>query len=171
MAFVAYAGRFRLVLDDGRQFGRHIAAFIKFGEVIKNKMTMQDIDFGYTSDHARKNADAVLPAIQCWPNQYKRDYDIKIELPEFTSVCPKTGLPDFGVITIEYIPDELCLELKSLKYYLLEYRDMGIFMENIANKILDDVVKACQPKKATVTGVFTPRGGLRSVITAKYEKK
>ena len=82
-----------------------------------------DIDFGYTSDHARKNADAVLPDIQCWPNQYKRDYDIKIELPEFTSVCPKTGLPDFGVITIEYIPDELCLELKSLKYYLLEYRD------------------------------------------------
>ena len=118
-----------------------------------------DIDFGYTSDHARKNADAVLPDIQCWPNQYKRDYDIK------------TGLPDFGVITIEYIPDELCLELKSLKYYLLEYRDMGIFMENIANKILDDVVKACKPKRATVTGVFTPRGGLRSVITAKYEKK
>ena len=74
------------------------------------------------------------------------------------------------MITIEYIPDELCLELKSLKYYLLEYRDMGIFMENIANKILDDVVKACKPKKATVTGVFTPRGGLRSVITARYEK-
>ena len=94
-----------------------------------------DIDFGYTTAHARKNADVVLPEIQCWQNQYKRDYDIKIELPEFTSVCPKTGLPDFGVITIEYIPDELCLELKSLKYYLLEYRDMGIFMENIANKI------------------------------------
>ena len=134
-------------------------------------MKTQDIDFGYTSDHARKNADAVLPQIQCWPNQYKRDYTIKIELPEFTSVCPKTGLPDFGVITIEYIPNELCLELKSLKYYLLEYRDMGIFMENIANKILDDVVKACQPKCATVTGVFTPRGGLRSVITASYDEK
>ena len=80
-------------------------------------MKTQDIDFGYTSAHARKNADTVLPAIQCWPNQYKRDYDIKIELPEFTSVCPKTGLPDFGTITIEYVPDELCLELKSLKYY------------------------------------------------------
>ena len=130
-----------------------------------------DIDFGYTTAHARKNADVVLPEIQCWQNQYKRDYDIKIELPEFTSVFPKTGLTDFGVITIEYIPDELCLELKSLKYYLLEYRDMGIFMENIANKILDDVVKACHPKKATVTGTFTPRGGLRSVIVAKYEKK
>ena len=124
-----------------------------------------DIDFGYTTDHARKNADTVLPAIQCWENQYKRDYLVRIELPEFTSVCPKTGLPDFGTIVIEYIPDRLCLELKSL-----EYRDMGIFMENIANKILDDVVKACQPKKATVTGTFTPRGGLKSVITASYEK-
>ena len=129
-----------------------------------------DIDFGYTSDHARKNADTKLPAIQCWQNQYRRDYDIKIELPEFTSVCPKTGLPDFATITIEYVPDEWCLELKSLKYYLLEYRDMGIFMENTANKILDDIVAACHPKKAVVTGVFTPRGGLRSVITAKYER-
>ena len=92
-------------------------------------------------------------------------------MPEFTSVCPKTGLPDFGVITIEYIPNELCLELKSLKYYLLEYRDMGIFMENIANKILDDVVKACHPKCAKVTGTFTPRGGLRSVIVASYDEK
>ena len=160
-----------LVLDAGRKFGSFILNIYKFNEVIKNKMTKKDIDFGYTSDHARKNADAVLPAIQCWPNQYKRDYDIKIELPEFTSVCPKTGLPDFGTITIEYIPNDLCLELKSLKYYLLEYRDMGIFMENIANKILDDVVAACQPKKATVTGVFTPRGGLRSVIVAKYDEK
>ena len=130
-----------------------------------------DIDFGYTQDHARKNADTVLPAIQCWENQYKRDYVVRIELPEFTSVCPKTGLPDFGTIVIEYIPNELCLELKSLKYYLLEYRDMGIFMENIANKILDDVVKACKPKKATVTGTYTPRGGLKSVIVATYENK
>ncbi|WP_424244052.1 7-cyano-7-deazaguanine reductase [Elusimicrobium posterum] len=130
-----------------------------------------NIDFGYTQTHARKGADVKLPAIQAFENQYKRDYDIKIELPEFSSVCPKTGLPDFGTITIEYIPDQLVLELKSLKYYLLEYRDMGIFMENIANKILDDVVSACSPKKAVITGVFTPRGGLRSTITAKYEKK
>ena len=69
----------------------------------------RDIDFGYTKDHARKGANTELPAIQCWENQYKRDYVIKIVLPEFTSVCPKTGLPDFGVITIEYIPNELCL--------------------------------------------------------------
>lgn len=134
-------------------------------------MKKQDLDFGYTADHARKNANAVLPKIQCWPNQYKRDYVIRHELPEFTSVCPKTGLPDFGVIVIEYIPNKWCLELKSLKYYLLEYRDMGIFMENIANKILDDVVKSCKPKHATVTGTFTPRGGLRSVIVASYDEK
>lgn len=131
---------------------------------------MNDIDFGYTKDHARKGANVVLPAIQCWENQYKRDYLVKIVLPEFTSVCPKTGLPDFGIITIEYIPAKLCLELKSLKYYLLEYRDMGIFMENIANKILDDVVKACKPKCARVIGEFTPRGGLKSVITAEFGK-
>ena len=130
----------------------------------------RDIDFGYTKDHARKGANTKLPAIQCWENQYKRDYLVKISLTEFTSVCPKTGLPDFGVITIEYIPAKLCLELKSLKYYLLEYRDMGIFMENIANKILDDVVKACKPKAARITGEFTPRGGLKSVIVAEYGK-
>jgi len=130
----------------------------------------KDIDFGYTTGHARKGADAKLPPIQCWENQYKRDYLIKIVLPEFTSVCPKTGLPDFGVITIEYIPDALCLELKSLKYYLLEYRDMGIFMENTANKILDDVVSACKPRAARITAQFTPRGGLKSEIVAEYGK-
>jgi 7-cyano-7-deazaguanine reductase len=131
---------------------------------------MKDFDFGYTKDHAGKGAGAKLPEIECWENQYKRDYFIQIKLPEFTSVCPKTGLPDFGIITIEYIPAKLCLELKSLKYYLLEYRDMGIFMENIANKILDDVVRACAPKAARVTGKFTPRGGLESVITAEHGK-
>ncbi|MCL2888199.1 MAG: preQ(1) synthase [Elusimicrobia bacterium] len=132
---------------------------------------MSDIDFGYTKGHAKKGADAKLPKIECWENQYKRDYEIKIVLPEFTSVCPKTGLPDFGVITIDYVPNKLCLELKSLKYYFLEYRDMGIFMENTANKILDDVVAACKPKRAVITAEFTPRGGLKSVITAKYGVK
>jgi len=131
-------------------------------------MKDKDLDFGYTKTHARKGANAKLPKIECWENQYNRDYLIKIILPEFTSVCPKTGLPDFGIITIEYIPGKLCLELKSLKYYLLEYRDMGIFMENIANKILDDVVSACRPKSARITAEFTPRGGLKSVITAEH---
>jgi 7-cyano-7-deazaguanine reductase len=127
--------------------------------------------YGYTSAHAAKGAHDALPPLDTWENQYKRDYVINIENPEFTSVCPKTGLPDFGTVTIEYVPDKLCLELKALKYYLLAFRNKGIFMENIANRILDDVVAACSPKSATVTGEFTPRGGLSSVIVAKWEKK
>jgi len=130
----------------------------------------KNLDFGYTKTHARRGADVKLPQIQCWENQYKRDYLIRHTLPEFTSVCPKTGLPDFATITIEYIPNKLCLELKSLKYYLLEYRDMGIFMENTANKILDDVVKAAKPKCARIIADFTPRGGLQSKIIAEYGK-
>ena len=130
----------------------------------------KDLDFGYTKTHARRGADTKLPKIQCWENQYNRDYFIRISLPEFTSVCPKTGLPDFATITIEYIPNKFCLELKSLKYYLLEYRDMGIFMENTANKILDDVVKAAKPKCARIIADFTPRGGLKSQIVAEYGK-
>ena len=86
-------------------------------------------------------------------------------------MCPKTGLPDFGTVTIEYVPGKLCLELKSLKYYFLQYRNCGIFMENIANRVLDDVVKAIKPKSCTVTGDFTPRGGLSSIIVATYKAK
>ncbi|MDP2864964.1 MAG: preQ(1) synthase, partial [Elusimicrobiota bacterium] len=118
--------------------------------------------FGYTQNQAQSVKNIKLPELEAWENQYKRDYTIIIEHPEFTSVCPKTGLPDFGTITIEYIPGKLCLELKSLKYYFLQYRNCGIFMENIANRILDDVVKAVKPKSCTVTGDVTPRGGLRS---------
>ena len=127
--------------------------------------------FGYTTGQAESVKHIQLPAIESWENQYNRDYTIKIVHPEFTSVCPKTGLPDFGTITIEYIPGKLCLELKSLKYYFLQYRNCGIFMENIANRVLDDVVKAIKPKSCTVTGDFTPRGGLRSVIEASYPYK
>jgi len=126
---------------------------------------------GYTSDHAATPHSIKLPAIETWPNQYKRDYTIMIEHPEFTSVCPKTGLPDFGTVTIEYVPNKTCLELKSLKYYFLQYRNTGIFMENIANRVLDDVIRACKPKSCTVTGDFTPRGGLSSVIVATYNAK
>jgi len=125
--------------------------------------------YGYTPLHAAKHPQ--LPRIEAWPNQYRRDYDIRIENPEFTSVCPKTGLPDFGTITLEYVPDKSCVELKSFKYYLLAYRNAGIFMENIVNLILDDVVRAIKPKKAVVTGDFTPRGGLKSVVTASYKRK
>lgn len=127
--------------------------------------------FGYTQGQAQSVKSIKLPEIEAWENQYKRDYTIIIEHPEFTSVCPKTGLPDFGTITIEYIPGKLCLELKSLKYYFLQYRNCGIFMENIANRILDDVIKAIKPRSCTVTGDFTPRGGLSSVIIAQYKAK
>lgn len=127
--------------------------------------------YGYTTGQAQSVKRIKLPAIESWENQYRRDYTIKIVHPEFTSVCPKTGLPDFGVITIDYVPGKLCLELKSLKYYFLQYRNCGIFMENIANRVLNDVVKAVRPKTCAVTGDFTPRGGLRSVIEAKYPYK
>jgi 7-cyano-7-deazaguanine reductase len=132
---------------------------------------MKKTKFGYTSKHASSFTKIKLPKIDVWENQYPdNDYIIKIIHPEFTSLCPKTGLPDFGTITIEYIPDKYCLELKSLKYYFLKYRNLGIFMENAVNKILEDVVEAAKPKKCIVTGEFTPRGGIRSVICASYEK-
>ncbi len=101
----------------------------------------------------------------------KRNYTISISCPEFTSVCPKTGLPDFGTITINYIPDKECIELKSLKYYLLDYRNKGIFYEFITNKILDDLVKVLKPREITVTGNFTARGGISTAVTVEYRKK
>jgi len=134
-------------------------------------MKRKTTSFGYSDNQARSFKEIKLPEIESWENQYRRDYTIKIVHPEFTSVCPKTGLPDFGTLTIEYVPDKLCLELKSLKYYFLQYRDMGIFMENIANRVLDDVVRAIKPKNCAVTGEFTPRGGIKSVITARYPYK
>lgn len=108
-----------------------------------------------------------LPPIETFPNQFS-DYEIEIEIPEFTSLCPKTGLPDFGTIVIRYVPDKRCLELKSLKMYLLAYRTLGIFYENAVNRILKDVVKACQPVHAVVTGEFNPRGGIKSIVEARY---
>ena len=124
----------------------------------------------YTDEHAAAGVRARLPEIETWPNQYP-DYEIEIVMPEFTSVCPKTGLPDFGKIVLRYIPDRLCLELKSYKMYLLSFRDLGIFQENIVNRILHDVIKAAKPVKATVIGEFTPRGGLATVVTAEWNRK
>jgi 7-cyano-7-deazaguanine reductase len=98
----------------------------------------------------------------------KRDIQISIEQPEYTSVCPMTGLPDMGCITIEYVPAKTIVELKSLKYYLLQYRNVGIFYENIVNRILDDLVSVLSPKRMTVIGDFTPRGGISTVVTASY---
>jgi 7-cyano-7-deazaguanine reductase len=121
----------------------------------------------YTDAHARSGIEAELPDIECWANQYP-GYEITIAMPEFTSICPKTGLPDFGTVTIRYRPDKLCLELKSLKGYFTAYRNLGIFYENAVNRILRDVVKACHPVTAKVTGEFSTRGGMRSVIEAEY---
>jgi len=110
-----------------------------------------------------------LPKIETFSNQFP-GYEIKIEIPEFTSVCPKTGLPDFGTIIIRYIPRRHCLELKSLKEYILSYRNLGIFYENVVNRILEDVVRICRPVRASVVGEFNPRGGIRSVIEARYPR-
>jgi 7-cyano-7-deazaguanine reductase len=98
----------------------------------------------------------------------KRDIHITIRQPEYTSVCPMTGLPDVGCITIDYVPDKTIIELKSLKYYLLQYRNVGIFYENIVNRILDDLAAALRPKYMTVTGDFTARGGITSTVVAEY---
>jgi 7-cyano-7-deazaguanine reductase len=121
----------------------------------------------YTEQHAKSGIDAQLPGIECWSNQFS-GYEITIAMPEFTSICPKTGLPDFGTITIRYRPDKLCLELKSLKGYFLAYRNLGIFYENAVNRILRDIVKICQPLSANVTGEFNTRGGMKSIIEAEF---
>lgn len=126
----------------------------------------------YTDEHAEAGVQATLPDIETWPNQYGQ-YEIEIVMPEFTSVCPKTGLPDHGTLRLIYTPRERCLELKSLKMYTLAYRNLGIFQENAVNRMLADVVKAADPMQATVIGEFAPRGGVSTRVTATYsvEKK
>ena len=124
----------------------------------------------YSDEHAEAGVRAGLPEIECWPNQYPTGYEIEIEMPEFTSVCPKTGLPDHGTLVLRYVPDKLCLELKSLKMYTLAYRNLGIFQENVVNRMLEDIVKAAKPWEATVIGDFMPRGGVHTRITATYAR-
>jgi 7-cyano-7-deazaguanine reductase len=110
-------------------------------------------------------------SLEVFPNpRPERDYRIEIHAPEFTSVCPKTGLPDFGTIHIEYVPDRACVELKSLKYYLTAFRNQGIFYEAVTNRILDDLVAACKPRRMTVTGAFSARGGITTTVVATFEK-
>ena len=109
--------------------------------------------------------------IETFPNPRPgRDYEISIDVPEFTSLCPNTGLPDFGEIRITYIPDQLCIELKSLKYYLIGFRNKGIFYEHVTNQILDDLVAMCRPRKMTVVGDFSVRGGIKTEVTARFEQ-
>ena len=125
---------------------------------------------GYTDDHAQSGLDFDFPSIDTWQNQFKA-YEILVDDPEFTSVCPKTSLPDFGRLTIRYMPRESCMELKSLKEYLFCYRNLGIFQENIVNQVLDDVVKACDPVWAVVVGDFRPRGGISTIVEARYPRR
>lgn len=124
----------------------------------------------YTEKHAKAGLKEKLPKIECFENQFK-GYEVTISNPEFTSICPKTGLPDFGTIYIIYMPDKWCLELKSLKLYLLGYRNLGIFNENAVNRILKDCAAACKPKWMRVSGEFTPRGGIATKVEAKYPNR
>src|SRR6202167_2171365 len=123
----------------------------------------------YTDAHARAGIEAPLPALEAWPNQFP-GYTIRTRFPEYTSVCPKTGLPDYGAITIEYQPRGRCLELKALKIYLLAYRNLGIFYENAVNRMLRDIVAATRPVRCTVRGEFTPRGGLTTTVEARWPR-
>ncbi len=129
----------------------------------------------YTAEHASAGLDHDFPEIETWPNQFppsgQSGYEIIVDDPEFTSVCPKTGLPDFGNIVIRYEPDRLCLELKSLKEYLQAYRNLGIFQENIVNRVLEDVVRWAKPVWAEVKGEFRPRGGISTVVIAQWPRK
>ena len=109
--------------------------------------------------------------LETFPNpRPERDYEIAIQCPEFTSLCPKTGLPDFGEIRITYVPDTKCVELKSLKYYIIEFRNRGIFYEHVTNEILDDLVAVLEPRRLTVVGDFSVRGGIKTLVTAEYRK-
>ena len=123
----------------------------------------------YTPEHAKAGLDTELPEIETFPNQFPA-YEIVVDIPEFTSVCPKTGLPDFGKLTIRYMPDKRCLELKSLKEYLLEYRSLGIFQENVVNRVLEDLVRAAKPVWAVVKGDFNARGGISTIVEARWPR-
>jgi 7-cyano-7-deazaguanine reductase len=121
----------------------------------------------YSDKHAGAGIDTELPKLDTWPNQFP-GYTITTRFPEYTSVCPKTGLPDYGTIVIEYEPRRACLELKALKVYLLAYRNLGIFYENAVNRMLRDIVAATRPVWCTVRGEFTPRGGLSTTVEARW---
>jgi 7-cyano-7-deazaguanine reductase len=108
--------------------------------------------------------------LETFANKYpQRDYTIEIVCPEFTTVCPKTGQPDFGTLTIRYVPDAKCVELKSLKFYLQQYRNEGVFYEMVTNRILDDLAAVLRPRQLTLTAAFTPRGGITTTVTASYQ--
>lgn len=112
------------------------------------------------------------PEIEVWKNQYPdKIYAINLEIPEFTCICPKTGLPDFANITITYCPDKYCVELKSFKMYTIFYRNLGIFHEHLTNRILEDFVRAVKPRWAKITAEFNPRGGIKTTVSREYKRK
>lgn len=117
-------------------------------------------------------SDGFREMLETFDNQFPgRDYSIEIRCPEFTSVCPKTGQPDFGVLTITYVPDRRCVELKSLKLYLQRFRNEGIFYENVTNRILDDLVAAVAPRRMTLVADFSARGGITTRVTVQFEAR
>ena len=120
-----------------------------------------------TDRHAASGVREALPKLEIWPSQYPSDYEIVITIPEFTSICPKTGLPDFATLTVTYVPDRRCVELKSLKRYVNAYRNLGIFNENVVNRVLGDLFRALRPRRMAVRGVFTPRGGIQTTVEAR----
>lgn len=112
------------------------------------------------------------PEIEVWKNRYPdKIYTINLDIPEFTCICPKTGLPDFAGIKIEYVPDKYCVELKSLKYYINFYRGIGIFHEHVINKTLEDFIRACRPRRVKITGEFNPRGGIKTTVSREYKRR
>lgn len=112
------------------------------------------------------------PQIEVWDNKYNdRNYIVSLTIPEFTCICPKTGLPDFATIKIDYTPNKSCIELKSFKMYLIFYRNVGIFHEHLVNKLLDDFVKACKPRWAKIIVDMNPRGGIGTIVSAEYKRK
>jgi 7-cyano-7-deazaguanine reductase len=116
--------------------------------------------------------DLDLPKIKRWENKYPdKDYTVSVKTDEFTCICPKTGLPDYAVISIDYIPDRYCVELKSFKLYLLAYRNIGIFHEHVINRILDDFIGSCKPRYAKIVGEFSLRGGIKTTVSREYETR
>lgn len=116
--------------------------------------------------------DLKTPDIEVWENKYPdKTYTVSLEIPEFTCICPKTGLPDFAVIKLEYIPNQWCLELKSFKLYLVSYRNVGIFHEHLVNKLMEDIVRACKPRSAKLEVIMNPRGGIGTTVVTEYINK
>jgi len=124
----------------------------------------------FTDRHAASGVRHALPKLETWPSQYPSDYEIVITIPEFTSLCPKTGLPDFATLTVTYVPDRRCVELKSLKEYVNAYRNLGIFNENAVNRVLGDLVRALRPRRIAVRGAFAPRGGIQTTVEARFPR-